>query len=88
MQTAEPIPGAEQRIVDMFNPIATPKARYNVARVYAFRGDHDLAFEWLTKVENIPPWFLAYDVYLRFMVDDPRWEPWLGSLDWPWEYEL
>lgn len=30
---------------------------------------------------------LTYNTYLRFMVDDPRWKPWVDSLNWPWEYE-
>jgi hypothetical protein len=59
-----------------------------VAQIYAIRGDHDQAFEWLAKVDStISPWTMAYDAYLRFMVDDPRWEPWMDSLDWPWKYE-
>lgn len=77
-----------EQLLDMIKSVPIPQARMGVAQIYAIRGDHDQAFEWLAKVDStISPWTMAYDAYLRFMVDDPRWEPWMDSLDWPWKYE-
>jgi adenylate cyclase len=64
-----------------------PLAIFGVASAYAARGENDLAFEWLEKVEGVSPWNLVYSHYIRQLVDDPRWKPWVDSLDWPWEYE-
>ncbi len=74
------------RLLDMIKSENIPEARMAVAMVYAMRGDHDRAFEWLARVDEISPWHLCYDAYLRAMVDDPRWKPWVDSLDWPWDY--
>ena len=77
-----------EQLLDMIKSVPIPQARMGVAQIYAIRGDHDQAFEWLAKVDStVSPWIKAYDAYLRFLVDDPRWEPWMDSLDWPWEYE-
>jgi TolB-like protein/Tfp pilus assembly protein PilF len=76
-----------EQVLETIKSIPIPEARMGVAQVYAVRGDHDQAFGWLAKIEGISPWLLTYDAYLRFMVDDPRWKPWVDSLDWPWEYE-
>jgi serine/threonine-protein kinase len=62
-------------------------ALFGVASAYAERGENDLAFEWLEKVEGVSPWNLVYSHYSRALVDDPRWKPWVDSLDWPWDYE-
>ncbi|MGI9200745.1 MAG: tetratricopeptide repeat protein [Woeseiaceae bacterium] len=64
-----------------------PFATLGVAMVYAARGDNDLAFEWLYKISGLSPWHIAYDSYIRNMTDDPRWKPYVDSLDWPWSYE-
>jgi tetratricopeptide (TPR) repeat protein len=64
-----------------------PLALFGVASAHAARGENDLAFEWLEKVEGVQPWNLVYSHYSRALVDDPRWKPWVDSLDWPWDYE-
>jgi TolB-like protein len=62
-------------------------ALFGVASAHAARGENDLAFEWLEKVEGVSPWNLVYSHYIRELVNDPRWKPWVDSLDWPWDYE-
>mgnify|MGYP001819763976 FL=1 len=74
------------QLLESIKTIPVPEARMAVAMIYANRGAHDQAFEWLAQVEGVTPWNLVYDAYLRVMVDDPRWKPWVDSLDWPWEY--
>ncbi len=64
-----------------------PITALRVAQVYAARGENDLAFEWLEKVENIGGWYIAYDSYIRLLKDDPRWEPMVDSLIWPFDHE-
>ena len=64
-----------------------PFSVLGAATVYAARGENDLAFETLESIEGIPPWNIVYDAYTRLLMDDPRWKPWVDSLDWPWEYE-
>ena len=41
----------------------------------------------LAKVQGIRPQSMVYDGYIRQLKDDPRWKPWVDSLDWSWEYE-
>jgi tetratricopeptide (TPR) repeat protein len=64
-----------------------PLATLGVAMVYAARGDNDQAFEWMRKITGIAPWHIVYDSYVRNMTADPRWKPYVDSLDWPWDYE-
>ncbi|MDJ0812731.1 MAG: hypothetical protein QNJ23_03325 [Woeseiaceae bacterium] len=75
------------QLLEVITSIPVPEARMSAAMIYASRGDNDQAFEWLAQVDGIPPWSMVYDAYLRVMVDDPRWKPWVDSLDWPWDYE-
>jgi TolB-like protein/Tfp pilus assembly protein PilF len=74
------------RILEEIRGVQVPEARMAVAMIYANRGDNDLAFEWLGRVGGIAPWLMVYDAHLRRLADDPRWRPWVDSLDWPWEY--
>jgi TolB-like protein/Tfp pilus assembly protein PilF len=60
---------------------------FQVADLYAFRGESDLAFDWLERaLQQRDPgfsWILS-DIDLRSLHDDPRWEPLLeqvGLLD-------
>jgi TolB-like protein/Tfp pilus assembly protein PilF len=76
-----------EQLLAMIKSIPIPDARMAVAMIYANRGANDQAFEWLAQVEGIPPWSMVYDAYLRVLIDDPRWRPWVDSLDWPWDYE-
>jgi hypothetical protein len=54
-----------------------------IARVYAFRGEADRAFEWLNKavvyhdtgVVHVP-----IEPFLRNLHDDPRWLPFLQKI--------
>ena len=55
----------------------------DIARLYAYRGETDLAFEWIEKVLNMNPAtrqkFVVHPgalMYIEFagLLDDPRWE--------------
>jgi len=61
-------------------------AAYNIAEVYAFRGEIDNAFEWLERsYENrdggMP--LMMLDPLLVKLHDDPRWEPFLDKMGFP-----
>jgi TolB-like protein/Tfp pilus assembly protein PilF len=56
---------------------------YNIAYVYAFRGESDLAFEWLDKAVRYNDSGLSLitvDVQFANIHDDPRWLPFLESI--------
>ena len=56
---------------------------YNIAYIFAFRGEDDHAFEWLDKaVEYDDPGLgdLPSETFLTSLHDDPRWLPLLESL--------
>jgi len=56
---------------------------YNIAYVLAYRGEADLAFEWLHKaVERNDPGLLEIptDILFANIHDDPRWFPFLESI--------
>jgi tetratricopeptide (TPR) repeat protein len=53
---------------------------YNIAYVYAIRGENDLAFEWLERaVQESDPGLteIAVSMYFVKLHDDPRWLPFL-----------
>ncbi|MFQ5983024.1 MAG: tetratricopeptide repeat protein, partial [Woeseiaceae bacterium] len=59
-------------------------AAYNIAYVYAFRGDADKAFEWLDKaVANNDPGLGNIGIQTLFasIRSDPRWVPFLERLN-------
>ncbi len=65
-----------------------PFVALGMAQIYAMRGENDLAFEWLEKTRgHVSPSDIVYDAYTRVLVDDPRWKPYVDSLDWQWGYE-
>ena len=65
-----------------------PEATLGLAQAYAMRGENDLAFDYLAQIgDDMFPPLQVYDAYTRALVDDPRWKPWVDSLDWPWDYE-
>jgi tetratricopeptide (TPR) repeat protein len=56
---------------------------YNIAYVLTYRGEADLAFEWLDKaVERNDPGLaeIPVDVMFANIHDDPRWLPFLESI--------
>ena len=63
-----------------------PEARswaYNIAYVHAFRGEADLAFEWLdtaVRYNDSGLSLIAVDVQFANIHDDPRWLPFLESI--------
>jgi TolB-like protein/Flp pilus assembly protein TadD len=61
---------------------------YQVAEVYAFRGEIDHAFDWLEKAydnrDGGLPLILDSPVFAEFH-DDPRWEPFLDKMGLPHE---
>jgi len=61
-------------------------AAYNVAQVYAWRGEPALAFEWLDRAlvqrDSAAPW-LRNDPFLRSLHADPRWKPLLRKMNLP-----
>ena len=59
------------------------KSAYNIAYVLAYRGQADLAFEWLDRaVEHNDPGLaeVPVDVMFANIHDDPRWLPFLESI--------
>ena len=54
------------------------ESAYQVAGVYAFRGETDRAFEWLERAytQRDPGlvWLKVYPLF-RNLYDDPRWKP-------------
>jgi len=59
---------------------------YQIAIVYAFRGEIDNAFEWLQRgYDNDDPGLtdMAMDRDLASLHEDPRWEPFLDKLGLP-----
>jgi tetratricopeptide (TPR) repeat protein len=55
---------------------------YNLAYTLAYRGDTDLAFEWLYKAATLGPWVstAAVHPFLLKLHADPRWLPFLESI--------
>jgi len=62
---------------------AADNAAYQIAEVYAFRGEVDLAFEWLDHSYDIRDSGLAFtvgDPAFQSLHKDPRWEQLLEKL--------
>jgi adenylate cyclase len=51
-----------------------------VAHVYAFMGNADLAFEWLNKAVLADDTFDPAEFFFQPLADDPRWLPFLESI--------
>jgi TolB-like protein/Flp pilus assembly protein TadD len=57
---------------------------YGVAWVYAYRGEHDQAFEWLEKSRDARGGgnlFMLGDPFLKPLHDDPRWSALMKSMN-------
>ncbi|MDJ0698830.1 MAG: hypothetical protein QNJ07_03155 [Woeseiaceae bacterium] len=62
------------------------KGAYQVAEVYAYRGEIDEAFDWLEHAyDNHDPGLtiMLLDRHLANLHDDPRWEPFLDKMGLP-----
>ncbi len=58
-------------------------ASVNIARVHAYRGESDLAFEWLARAVDNKNWNLVTlksDPAYETLHSDPRWQPLLGRV--------
>jgi TolB-like protein/Flp pilus assembly protein TadD len=58
-------------------------AAYNIAYIFAFRGEADLAFEWLRKAVQYRDPGLSHIMINPLFAnihDDPRWQPFLESI--------
>jgi tetratricopeptide (TPR) repeat protein len=56
---------------------------WEIARVHAFRGEADRAFEWLDRALGLPTsavYFSLNDPLLASLHDDPRWLPFLRKV--------
>jgi len=63
-----------------------PSADYQIAQVYADRGESDLAFEWLEVAYDNRDGALAGMMNSKGFTnlhDDPRWEPFLDKMGFP-----
>jgi len=61
-------------------------AGYQIAEIFAFRGDINSAFEWLessydNRDSGMP--LMLTDPLLVNLHDDPRWEPFLEKMGFP-----
>jgi len=78
-----------QRVLDVI--LAKPyvmQASYQVAQIFAWRGDADRAFEWLghaAEHHDAGLIYVKYDRLLRNLHEDPRWKPWLAKMNLPVE---
>ena len=70
---------SDAALAELIRSYATD-APFNIAYVYAIRGEKDKAFEWLERaVKDRDPGFsdVAVSPYLKSLHDDPRWLPFL-----------
>jgi tetratricopeptide (TPR) repeat protein len=59
---------------------------YNVARTYAYRGDHDRAFEWLErayKQKDVSLTWIVGEPLFKPVADDPRFSAFLRKMNLP-----
>jgi hypothetical protein len=75
-----------QRALDALIARAGGTAPYSIASVHAWRGEHDLAFEWLERAaarRHPDLVFAKVDLNLRNLRADPRWKPFLRRMNLP-----
>jgi serine/threonine-protein kinase len=79
-------PAESQRALDALLARAGGTAPYLIACVYAWRGEHDLAFEWLERAaaKHHPDLvFAKVDLDLQKLRADPRWALFLRKMNLP-----
>jgi len=78
--------GASDAALQELIECCAAEGAYQVAEVYAFRGEIDNAFAWLEQAydnrDNGMTWLLL-DPLLANLHDDPRWEPLLDKMGLP-----
>ena len=75
-----------QRALDALLAKVGDAAPYLIAEVHAWRGEHDLAFEWLERAaaKHDPDLvFAKVDLNLRGLRADPRWKAFLRTMNLP-----
>jgi TolB-like protein/Flp pilus assembly protein TadD len=74
---------ALQELIEIYEDVAA----YQVAGIYAFRGESDNAFEWMQKAYNLHAGglinLLLHPTFVS-LHDDPRWEPFLDKMGLPY----
>jgi TolB-like protein/Flp pilus assembly protein TadD len=76
------IPEADAALARLTEGFADVSA-YNVAEVYAYRGDKDRAFEWLERARRQRDSgldFMLCDPFLANLREDPRWDAFLHTM--------
>jgi tetratricopeptide (TPR) repeat protein len=78
--------GASDATLQTFIECCEAIAAYNIAEIFAFRGDINSAFEWLeSSYDNRDSGMslMLGDPLLVNLHDDPRWEPFLDKMGLP-----
>jgi tetratricopeptide (TPR) repeat protein len=78
--------GASDAALQEFIEKHVPGSEYQVAQLYAFRGEIDHAFDWLDQAhDNRDPGLtgMLTSPLLANLHDDPRWEPFLDKMGLP-----
>jgi TolB-like protein/lipoprotein NlpI len=76
---------SDAALQELIEKYAAPAA-FQVAEIYAFRGESDNAFDWLEQAyDNRDPGLpqMLGDPLLANLHDDPRWEPFLEKMGLP-----
>jgi hypothetical protein len=78
--------GASDAALQELSELHADHAAYQIAEVYAFRGEIDNAFEWLERSydnRDGGTTLMMLDPLLVKLHDDPRWEPFLEKMGFP-----
>ena len=79
-------PAESQRALDVLIKYRANVWAYQIAQVYAWRGENDKAFEWLERAyrqRDGGMGYLGYDRYLAKLRGDPRYRALLKKLKLP-----
>ena len=77
-------PEAMQKDLDELTAHHAESAAYQIAEVYAWRGDKDRAFEWLQRAlrqRDAGLGYLKSDFMVRSLRSDARWQPLLAAVN-------